>query len=286
VIRLTFAGLLGLTLVLGALAAADDPGGLDQNEPPVRLKKKPKPQTEPPPAPKPEPDKKPEPPKKTEPDKKPPEGKGEPEEPAVTEGDIEQKLKEIANQVSKNLDEVQKRLEKKDASEGTQRKQDEIVKGIDELMEQSQRLQQQQDQQQSQQQQNQQQQQQQNQQQQNQQQQRQRNASRRQRQRQQARGQQRQNRQNAQGQPQQGQPQQPPQQQANNQAGKNPQGGNSTPGKMSRLADVYKDVWGHLPEKLRQEMDQYSREQFMPKYNELLKQYYATIAEKGRRKGQ
>ena len=53
---------------------------------------------------------------------------------------------------------------------------------------------------------------------------------------------------------------------------------------MSKIADLYKDVWGHLPETLRQEMDQYSREQFMAKYADLLKQYYATIAEKGRRK--
>jgi hypothetical protein len=55
---------------------------------------------------------------------------------------------------------------------------------------------------------------------------------------------------------------------------------------MTKLADLYKDVWGHLPETLRQEMDQYSREQFMAKYNELLKQYYATIAAKGHRKGE
>jgi hypothetical protein len=53
----------------------------------------------------------------------------------------------------------------------------------------------------------------------------------------------------------------------------------------NKLGDLYKDIWGHLPETLRQEMDQYSREQFMAKYNDLLKQYYSTIAEKGRRKG-
>lgn len=52
-----------------------------------------------------------------------------------------------------------------------------------------------------------------------------------------------------------------------------------------KLADLYKDVWGHLPEALRLEMDQYAREQFMGKYRDLLKQYYTTIAEKGRRKG-
>src|SRR5439155_9320520 len=68
------------------------------------------------------------------------------------------------------------------------------------------------------------------------------------------------------------------------QANKRPSGGNGKRGDMSRIADLYKDIWGHLPEALRQEMDQYSREQFMAKYNELLKQYYSTIAEKGRRK--
>lgn len=63
-------------------------------------------------------------------------------------------------------------------------------------------------------------------------------------------------------------------------------GGAKEKGKgMNKIADLYKDVWGHLPETLRQEMDQYSREQFMAKYGDLLKQYYATIAEKGRRKG-
>ena len=54
---------------------------------------------------------------------------------------------------------------------------------------------------------------------------------------------------------------------------------------MSKIADLYKDIWGHLPEKLRQEMDTYSREQFMAKYSDLLRQYYATLAEKGRSKG-
>ena len=59
-------------------------------------------------------------------------------------------------------------------------------------------------------------------------------------------------------------------------------GGKTDRGEMNKIADLYKDVWGHLPAMLRQEMDQYAREQFMAKYSELLKQYYATIAEKGR----
>jgi hypothetical protein len=70
--------------------------------------------------------------------------------------------------------------------------------------------------------------------------------------------------------------------------GENPVGGK--PGEdekrraeLGRLAEVYKDTWGHLPETLRQEMDLYYREQFMPRYSDLLKQYYASLAErKGR----
>ena len=49
-------------------------------------------------------------------------------------------------------------------------------------------------------------------------------------------------------------------------------------------ADLYKDIWGHLPEKMRLEMDSYFKERFMPRYNELLKQYYSTIAEQNKKK--
>jgi hypothetical protein len=41
---------------------------------------------------------------------------------------------------------------------------------------------------------------------------------------------------------------------------------------------VVKEVWGHLPDKLRQQVSQYYKEQFMPKYSELLKQYYSSLA--------
>ena len=49
------------------------------------------------------------------------------------------------------------------------------------------------------------------------------------------------------------------------------------------MAELYKEKWGHLPETLRLEMDAYSRERFMARYSDLLKQYYSTIAERGRR---
>ncbi len=44
--------------------------------------------------------------------------------------------------------------------------------------------------------------------------------------------------------------------------------------------DLVRDVWGHLPDKLRQQATQYYQQQFMPRYAELLKQYYSTLTEK------
>lgn len=62
-------------------------------------------------------------------------------------------------------------------------------------------------------------------------------------------------------------------------------GKNSPKRENDKLADLYKDVWGHLPERLRQEMDLYYREQFMPRYSELLKQYYSVLAEQRKKSG-
>jgi hypothetical protein len=51
-------------------------------------------------------------------------------------------------------------------------------------------------------------------------------------------------------------------------------------------ADLYKNVWGHLPETLRAEMNAYSNTKgFMPEYEALISKYYSNIAEQGRRKG-
>jgi hypothetical protein len=41
-----------------------------------------------------------------------------------------------------------------------------------------------------------------------------------------------------------------------------------------------KQVWGHLPERLRQQVSQYYKEQYMPRYQEMLKQYYFSLAER------
>jgi hypothetical protein len=251
-----------LTLSLcGALAAADD-AAKNQDEPPVRLKKKIKPEQSAQP-----PEKKQQPPtdKKTEPAKK---TTKEEEEPEVDPKELEEKIKELMTRVGKNMREAETRLGSKDAGTATQELERDIVKDLEELIQQTQRQQQQQQSQQQQQQQQQQSEQNGSMTPQQRLQQRLRQArANRERRRKMAR------RQNN------GEPQQPEQQ-----AGANPQGGNAPAGEMSKIADLYKDIWGHLPEMLRQEMNQYAREQFMPKYNELLKQYYATIAEKGRSK--
>ena len=66
-----------------------------------------------------------------------------------------------------------------------------------------------------------------------------------------------------------------------------PKGSGTTDGKGGPTApnlpneDPFtKQVWGHLPEKLRQQASQYYREQYMPKYQEMLKQYYLNLAER------
>jgi hypothetical protein len=242
VIRQTLV-LLACLLAITCLRADDPPSG--QTEPPVRLKKKAKPQS-----PASEPKKTPAPqndPKRPGDPKKKEEAKDEPD---VTAAELEEKIDEIRNRLSRNLHEAEERLHKKDPGEKTQLVQRDIVKDLDELIDQTKRQQQQQQQSSS-------------------------SSSQSQSQRQRMRARQRQQS-TSQSQEVASQPQ--------NQPGTGARGGNSNADKMSRLSDVYKDIWGHLPETLRQEMEQYSREQFMAKYNDLLKQYYATIAEKGRRK--
>ena len=66
----------------------------------------------------------------------------------------------------------------------------------------------------------------------------------------------------------------------------NGKGGKETMTAKDHNADLYKDVWGHLPETLRAEMNAYSNTKgFMPEYEALISKYYRTIAEQGRRKG-
>jgi hypothetical protein len=54
--------------------------------------------------------------------------------------------------------------------------------------------------------------------------------------------------------------------------------------KNNLAADLNQDEWGKLPAKMRQLMDVYSKERFMPRYDDLLRQYYRTIAEQSMKK--
>jgi len=62
----------------------------------------------------------------------------------------------------------------------------------------------------------------------------------------------------------------------------NPMGNGTGPGNSTLPQEdpFTKQIWGHLPERLRQQASQYYREQYMPKYGELLKLYYSNLAER------
>jgi len=52
---------------------------------------------------------------------------------------------------------------------------------------------------------------------------------------------------------------------------------------VEKIADMSRDNWGHLPQALRQELDQYYRDRFMPRYRDLVQEYYKRLAEQDRR---
>jgi hypothetical protein len=264
-----FVPLLVAVLAVG-LAWADDPPP-DPGDAPVRLKKKAKPgqpdKADPakPPAGE-DKEKKPKEPAKEE----DPRGQPEPDQPQEDE-------KEVLQRVGKNMRSVEERLGNKELNEGTHQLQEDILKDLESLIRLSQ---QQQDQgggsadpssspdmasKQKQ------------------------GGSQSER-KQQARAKRNQRNQMAKNRPSGGQSQgrqgeQSQDQMANN-SGNEGGGGGKSPTGPDRNADLYKDIWGHLPEALRAEMNAYSNPQpFMNKYDELIKKYYTTIAEKGRRKG-
>jgi len=257
--------LLGFTLLAG-LVVADDTK--DKPEPPVRLKKKNKPAADEAPKPPAAEEKKPEPPM-------PPRAKDGKEDPEPAPAETEDE-KEVLNRISRNMRSAEDRLANRELGEGTEQLHRDILKDLDLFLQ----MQNQQnsdsssspDQQQDAQNQPNQQSRQKQQGQQN----------------QQARGNRRgSRRQMARGNQQQGNQQQGNQQeQMAKSGGQNPGGGNAKKEEgANKIADIYKDVWGHLPESLRGEMNAYSREHFMAKYKDLIEQYYSSISEKGRRKG-
>jgi|SRR5579863_2963293 len=52
----------------------------------------------------------------------------------------------------------------------------------------------------------------------------------------------------------------------------------------ARRAQMVKDVWGHLPPHVREAMLNSVSEKYLPKYEELVKKYYETLAEQNRKK--
>jgi hypothetical protein len=271
--RCAVLGLFFLAFAVVPWIIAADPPGSDPDEPP-RLKKKEKPA-----APKEEPDKKPaseeKKDKKTEPAPKERDrikiGDEPPRDPpAEPEVDIQ----ELLSRILKKTRTTEERLANKEVGERTQQMQRDILQDIEALIKESQRQQNSSD---------------------NQQQDQQSGASQDQDKKQQqgGMGQQRgQRRQTARGQRRggrnqmargQGEQEQQGEQQDQSAQNNSKQGGGGNGGQeeMNKLAEVYKDIWGHLPEALRAEMMSYKREQFMDKYKDQLKRYYSTIAEKG-----
>lgn len=51
----------------------------------------------------------------------------------------------------------------------------------------------------------------------------------------------------------------------------------------ARRQQLLKDVWGHLPPKLREAMLNSYNEKYLPKYEDLVKRYYEALAEKNRK---
>lgn len=246
--RWVYTGLLAC-LVTGAVFA------VDEAEPP-RLKKKAKPAAAPAPEQKPAPEvkppapeTKPAPARKTEP--APADLKGE-AAPAVRDPD--QDPREIAARVARKLEAARDRLAARDTGAATQQVQRDLLEDLDALVEQARRQQQQQQQAGG------------------------GSASSSSQAQRQARRQRSQSRAAAR------QPQPRTTEQPDEAAAAGQGNARKLAPEMNQIADLYKDIWGHLPATLRQEIDQYGRVEFMAKYNDLLRQYYATLAEKSRRR--
>jgi hypothetical protein len=272
--------LLTLGIVLSVWATADPPAP-DTPEPPVRLKKKKKAEAEPekPDKVEPKPDAQPDKP----PRRKLDDDQLDPRDDVKMPRNEEPDENEILKRITRNTRLAEEKLGNREVGESTRQIQDEIIKDLDRLLEQSkQNNQNQQDQQ--------------NQQQQDQQQnqgggQPQDGSSAEQRQRQEQQRQARERRERrlsrsrqqtakrSQGSGESQQPQQQPSGQ-----GTNPGGGGTTGARGKDTSDKRFDLWGHLPEKERALMNKEMEQKFMEKYDELTKQYYRTIAEKSRKK--
>jgi hypothetical protein len=243
---------LVLSVLIGGGVAAIGQAPDDKDEPPVRLEKKKK---------NPEAGKDEVKPPQPNPEQAKKDDKGKEEPRPDVPAEPQEDREEILNRILKNTRVSEERLANKEVGEPTQQLQRDILKDIDALIEENKRQQQQSAQNEPQ------------------------GGGQGGQQQQggamsQNNGGRRQRNQMARGQRSQGQGEQ----QDTAQNGNNPGGGGtSKQDEAAKLADLYKDIWGHLPEALRAEMNSYSKEQFMDKYRDQLKRYYATVAEKGRK---
>jgi hypothetical protein len=263
--RITLAAIM--LVAMAGLLTADEKSKEPPSEPPVRLKKKGRPEGELPP-------------KQPMPDDKKQERLRDPDAPKDAEPEVGEEVdeQETLARVGRNMRNSEERLANHELGESTRQVQRDILKDLDLLIELSKNPpQQNQDSQSDPSSSPQQGQQKQGQQKQGQ---RQQQAGRQQRrmQRQQARN-------RGQGQPQRGQDGQPEQPMDIANGGNQPGGGKGGKEGADKIADMYKEIWGHLPESMRAEMNAYSREQFMAKYEDVIKKYYSAISEKNRRKG-
>lgn len=263
------ASLILALVVVGGWVVGQGP----EDAPPIRLKKKPKPETpmeEEKEAPK---------TKLKRPEEEPKEepGMGEPAAPQESE-------KEILERIAKNMRRVEEQLVKKELTEGTLQTEEDIIKDLESLIKREEQNQANSEQNNAD------------------------NAGSSSNQNQQSRNRQRSSRRPGrrpsgdqqarnnpgmnQGNPMQGGNEQNPMQGGNEQnpmqggnAGNNP-GAGGTDAKRTEdpATDLYKDVWGHLPETVRTQMDAYAnRQAYMAKYRDLIKEYYRSIAEQGQR---
>lgn len=54
---------------------------------------------------------------------------------------------------------------------------------------------------------------------------------------------------------------------------------------LARLREMLKQIWGHLPPQIRDQMQSSSIEEFLPKYEKLIEEYYSRLAEEGSEPG-
>ena len=58
--------------------------------------------------------------------------------------------------------------------------------------------------------------------------------------------------------------------------------GETKVGEPANMDDLVREVWGHLPDKIRAQMQNVTVEQFLPKYEALIEDYYKRLAEEQR----